>query len=146
MKRFISILCVVVMIMLFSVPVAWAETFDLSSLSYEELMELGAAIQSEIMSRPEFKKVLVPPGVYQVGVEIPAGKWTITASEGRCEVYWGKKLDEYGVEIPYSDQIDDLDDWGKQSSITWNLVEGTYIVVNRNAVTFTPAVPVILGF
>lgn len=146
MKRYISIFCVVVLVMLFSAPLAWAESFDLSSLSYEELIELGTKIQSEIMSRPEFKKVLVPPGAYKVGEDIPVGKWTITASEGMCEVYWGKKLDEYGVEVPYNDRIDDLDDWGNNSSVTWNLTEGTYIVISRNSVTFSPAIPVKLGF
>lgn len=146
MKRYISIMCVVFFIILFSVPIAYAEQVDLSSLSYEQLMELNTEIQSEIMSRPDFKKVLVPPGAYIVGKEIPAGKWTITATEGMCEVYWGKQLDEYGVEIPYEYRIDDLDDWGNNSSITWNLIEGTFIVIERNSVTFTPAIAANLGF
>ena len=146
MRRFISIICVFVIVLFFSAPFANAAGYDLSSLSFEELLELGTTLQSEIMSRPEFKKVLVPPGAYKVGEDIPAGKWTITASEGMCEVYWGKKLDEYGVEVPYSDEIDTLDDWGSESSVTWNLVEGTYIVVNRNSVTFSTAISVNLGF
>ena len=58
----------------------------------------------------------------------------------------GKSLDEYGVEVPWSDRIDYLDDWGSNSTVSWELVEGTYIVVSRNAVTFTPYVPVSLGF
>lgn len=146
MKKFVLFFVVSVLSLTLLVSISSAETIDLSGLSYDELVSLSSRITAEIMARPEFKKVIVPPGAYKVGVEIPAGKWTITASEGMCEVYWGKSLDEYGVEIPYSDQIDDLDDWGSKSSVTWNLVEGTYIVVSRNAVTFTPAVPTSLGF
>ncbi len=98
------------------------------------------------MSRPDFKTVKVPPGAYKVGVDIPAGMWTITASDGACEVYWGKSLDEYGVEVPWGDRIDYLDDWGSNSTVSWDLVDGTYIVITRKPVTFTPYVPVSLGF
>ena len=145
-KYVVFVTCVIAMLLLAITPIARAESVDLSTLSYEELITLNTQIQTEIMSRPEFKTVLVPPGAYKVGDEIPAGKWKITATEGMCEVYWGKTLDQYGVKIPYSSRIDDLDDWRSKSSVTWNLVEGTYIVVNRNAVTFTPATTVNLGF
>lgn len=123
-----------------------AEGFDLSSMGFDELVELQTRITSELITRTDFKEILVPTGVYKVGEDIPAGKWTITASEGMCEVYWGKKLDAYGVEIPYSDRISTLDDWGNKTSVNWDLVEGTYIVVNRNAVTFSPYLPTTLGF
>ena len=121
-------------------------SFDLSALSYEELIALGSQIVQELVSRPEYKEVLVPAGVYKVGTDIPAGKWIITATEGMCEVYWGKSLDEYGVSVPVEKRIDYLDDWGSNSSVTWNLVDNTYIVITRNGVTFSPYVPNILGF
>ncbi|MDI9521630.1 MAG: hypothetical protein QM308_10840 [Bacillota bacterium] len=146
MKKTVSLILAVVMLACFAFTASYAEGIDLSSLSYEELIALQSKITLEIMSRPDFKTVKVPPGAYKVGVDIPAGKWTITASEGACEVYWGKSLDEYGVEVPWSDRIDYLDDWGSNSTVSWELVEGTYIVVSRNAVTFTPYVPVSLGF
>ena len=120
--------------------------FDVSILSYDELIVLERSIIKELTSRPEYKEVLVPTGAYKVGVDIPAGKWTITATEGACEVYWGKALDEYGVEIASGQRIDKLDDWGSKSSVTWELVEGTYIVINRKGVTFTPYIPISLGF
>ncbi len=146
MKRKSLIIIIVLLMGLFLVRLSLAANYDLSGFSYEDLISLQSQISKEIMSRPEFKKVIVPPGSYKVGNEIPAGKWTITATEGMCEVYWGKSLDEYGVEVPYDDRIDDLDDWGSNSSVTWNLTDGTYIVINRNAVTFSPAAAVTLGF
>ena len=146
MKRFIIFSVIMVVLSMTLISFSHAESIDLSSLSYEELVSLSSRITMEIMSRPDFKTVKVPPGAYKVGVDIPAGKWTITASEGACEVCWGKALDEYGVDVPWSERIDDLDDWGSKSSVSWDLVEGTYIVISRNAVTFTPYVPVSLGF
>lgn len=119
---------------------------NLSNMSIDELIALHSQITVEIMSRPEFKTVKVPPGAYKVGVDIPAGKWKITASEGACEVYWGKSLDEYGVAVPYDKRIATLDDWGNQGSVSWELVEGTYIVISRNAVTFETYTPANLGF
>ncbi len=146
MKRIVSSIAVLALIIMLFTPIALADGIDLSSYSWDELIALGSQINLELMSRPNFKEVKVPTGAYKVGVDIPAGKWTITASYGMCEVYWGKALDEYGVEIPYSSRIDDLDDWGNESSVTWDLKEGTYIVITRNPVKFTPYVPVSLGF
>ena len=144
MKKITSIL--LVLLIALAISASSAESIDLSTLSYDELISLSSKITMEIMSRPDFKTVKVPPGAYAVGKDIPAGKWTITATEGACEVYWGKSLDEYGVDVPYSDRIATIDDWGSQSVASWDLVDGTFIVINRNAVTFTPYVPVSLGF
>lgn len=146
MKKVASIVLMIMMLTSLAFAASSAEGIDLSSLSYDELIALSSKINLELMSRPEFKTVKVPPGAYKVGVDIPAGKWTITATDGACEVYWGKSLDEYGVDVPWSDRIDDLDDWGSNTSVSWDLVDGTFIVINRNAVTFTPYVPVSLGF
>lgn len=146
MKKVASIVLMIMMLTSLAFAASSAEGIDLSSLSYDELITLSSKINLELMSRPEFKTVKVPPGAYKVGVDIPAGKWTITATDGACEVYWGKSLDEYGVDVPWSDRIDDLDDWGSNTSVSWDLVDGTFIVINRNAVTFTPYVPVSLGF
>lgn len=146
MKRITVLVLAALLLFCLTLSSSYAEDIDLSSLSYDELITLQSKLSLEIMQRPEFKAVKVPPGAYKVGVDIPAGKWTITASEGACEVYWGKALDEYGVEIPWGDRIDYLDDWGSYSTVSWTLVEGTYIVINRKAVTFTPYVPVSLGF
>ena len=146
MKKLFAFLFVITLLFMVITPFSLADNIDLSSYSWDELVALSTQINLELMSRPEFKEVKVPTGAYKIGVDIPAGKWTITASYGMCEVYWGKALDEYGVEIPYTSRIDDLDDWGNKSSVTWDLKEGTYIVITRNPVLFTPYVPVSLGF
>ncbi len=144
MKKFVAISLVVIMVL--SLHFSFAEDIDLSAFSYEELSALENRIIAEMISRPEYKVVKVPLGVYKVGVDIPAGKWTISGFDGSGIVYWGKGLDEYGVEIPYNMLISDFTHWGDGDSIDWNLVEGTYIVVTISPVKFSPYVPKSLGF
>ena len=146
MKKVVAFSVTIFMLLTYLFPIALADEIDLSVYSWDELVDLCSKINIELMSRSEFKQVKVPTGVYTVGVDIPVGKWTITAAYGSCEVYWGKQLDEYGVSIPYDSRIWTLYDSGNKLSVTWDLKEGTYIVVNRNAVLFTPYVPISFGF
>lgn len=71
--------------LLMFVSVAAAESIDLSSLSYDELVILQQRLNAEIVSRPEWKRVMVPPGEYLVGVDIPEGSYSLTCEEG----VWG---------------------------------------------------------
>ncbi len=146
MKRIISSIAVIALMITLFVPVAISEDIDLSSYTWEELVELSAKINAELMSRPEFKEVIVPIGAYKVGEDIPAGKWTIYGHKNSGIIYWGKELDEYGVEIAKGKMIDYFTHWSEKDSITWNLVEGTYIVVTIDPVKFTPYIPQSLGF
>ena len=145
MKRIISLFLVATV--LFILPaISLSEGFDLSSLSFDDLKALEKQIIKEMVSRPEFKEVTVPLGVYKVGEDIPAGKWTITGFDGAGKVTWGKGLDEYGVEIPYNQKIAEFTHWNDGDKIDWELVEGTYIVVIISSVKFSPYIPKSLGF
>ncbi len=144
MKKLISI-CLALLIVL-SVSFVFAESIDLSSLSFDELAALETRIIKEMISKPEYKEVTVPLGVYKVGVDIPAGKWTISGLGNAGIVFWGKGTDEYGVEIPYNMQIADFTYWDENDSIDWDLVEGTYIAVTISPVKFSPYIPKSLGF
>ena len=75
MKRFISLLFALV----FAVSVAAAD-LDLSGMKYDELIALQRQLVAEIMSRPEWKEVTVPAGKWEIGEDIPAGKYSITAA------------------------------------------------------------------
>lgn len=55
---------------------------ELSGLSFDELIQLKEKISLELWSRPEWQEVMVPPGVYAVGPDIPAGHWSIRPAEG----------------------------------------------------------------
>ena len=146
MKRIISIIAIIALLITLFTPIALSDSIDLSSMSWDELVALSAKINAELMSRPEFKEVTVPRGAYKVGEDIPAGKWTIYSCTGTGYIYWGKELDEYGINIASGKQIDHFRYWSEKDSITWNLAEGTYIIVDSSPVRFIPYTPQNLGF
>lgn len=90
MKKLIAV-CMVLGLLL---SCAAAET-DLSSMSYDDLVQLQKKVVFEIMSRPEWKQVTVPAGTWRVGDDIPAGYYSIS-TEGRALVcVWMKNKDDY---------------------------------------------------
>jgi len=50
----------------------------MSALSYDELLSVQRSATKEIMTRPEWKEVEVPAGVWIIGQDIPAGFYSIT--------------------------------------------------------------------
>ena len=74
---------------------------DLSSYSYDQLLDLNRQVQFEIMSRPEWKEVTVPAGIYVIGQDIPEGAYTLTLAAE--DVYgtvflWGHEKDDYDTD------------------------------------------------
>jgi len=135
MKKIISIVIAAVLIL--AVPVCASAEIDLSGLSWQELIDLRAAIMREQMSRDEWQEVVVPKGVYIVGEDIPAGKWTIRPAEGLTDVSFGEKLRENGLDIAWSGV------WGSESasgddSFTLDLKDGFYVVVSFGKAIFAP--------
>lgn len=96
MKKIISVL--LVLSLLFSCSVALSDGINLSEMSYEELLTLQQELTKEMKSRPEWKGVLVPAGTWTVGIDIPAGEYSITVCEegqkGRLSVF-GKEIGDY---------------------------------------------------
>ncbi len=75
---------------------------DLSKLSYDELVELKDQINLAIWQSEEWEEVEVPQGVWEVGKDIPEGKWTIKASDGNdCFVYVGPKTKNGGADVDW---------------------------------------------
>ncbi len=153
MKKLVSlILCMA--LLLISLP-ALAQ-IDLSSLSFDELLSLNTQVVTEITSRAEWKEVTVPAGVYEVGVDIPVGYWTISASEGfTIMISCGNKLNSARSEIPYEARYDTIQishptasyyQYNPVPSVSWNLNAGDYVVIEDGAVIFTPYLRPALGF
>ena len=149
MKRTLRILSVLFALILCTAPFASAETIDLSALSYDELVALKEQINLAIWKCQEWQEVEVPQGVWVVGEDIPAGKWTIKAANGvRATVYWGDTLDASGMSLSYSSRIYELEtlysvnhsryDRGDPTEVTWDLKEGQYFIVANGIVVFTP--------
>ena len=135
---------------------ALAASIDLSALSFDELKELSEQITKEITSRAEWKEVTVPAGVYVVGVDIPAGYWTITATKKQTSMLEiGTALDANKTEIArgatisyaqITDPADSYYSYNPVSSVSWNLNNGDYICITDASVIFTPYVKTPLGF
>lgn len=75
MRKVITI--TLVLLLLFSCAVA--EGIDLSGMSFDQLLDLKQEIILALWASDEWQEVTVPQGVWVVGKDIPAGKWTITA-------------------------------------------------------------------
>ena len=81
MKRFALVFLALVLV---SSP---ALAVDLDSMSYDELLELSQAVEAKMREMPEWGGVLVPEGVYTVGTDIPAGKYTYSTLSNRVDTY-----------------------------------------------------------
>ena len=149
MKKFIAILLACLMV----IPAACADGIDLSSLSFDELRTLQAKISQELTTRPEWKEVPVPPGFYQVGVDIPAGRWCLkcgNSSLGYVSVRYGENINESGtgLKMPwfFGDMICQKGDGTHLEFVNITLTEGCYLLVEYGQVIFTTPEKTDLGF
>ena len=151
MKKLFALVLTLLLLM----PVAFAEDIDLSGLSFEELAALRDRIQYEMMTRDEWQEVTVPHGVWEVGVDIPAGTWTIRCTPntagilGYAHVLIGSKLNSTKTDVDF--------EWGDTElmlkdpattneyvtfaeTATVTLTEGQYLFIDysRGSLIFTP--------
>lgn len=109
MKKMLSSLMI---LCLLTVP-AFAE-IDLSGLTFEELIELRAQCQMEMMKRDEWKEVQVPQGVWLVGKDIPAGDWIIKCADvGRTNVSMRICVFKWGEGYPKDESFEYKKTFGK---------------------------------
>ena len=112
-------------------------------------------ITDEMINRDEWEGVLVPAGVYEIGVDIPEGKWTISAEPtSNVIVKLGSGIDETYTDFPDGGYITYEHLIGEQHrrydisdtvSVTWNLSKGHYIISNGPTI-WTHAIRPSLGF
>ena len=133
--------------LLLAVPVS-ASGYALESMSWQELLDLKAAITREQLSRDEWQEVEVPEGVYTVGEDIPAGKWTVSCKTGQLSrIVWGEELDKTGQNIAFSgayasDTVYNPDyrayEEGARTEYTIEAKDGYHIVIEYGPATFQP--------
>ncbi len=98
-------LCLLVVCFLL-IPVAVADTVDLSSMSNDEIIALLDELNEEIVRRGINKTAKLPQGTYNAGSDIPAGRYVFT-----CLAVG----DDWGNVTVYSDG-------GKGKQILWSVV------------------------
>ncbi len=134
MKRFLSLILILVCVASFAI----ADSIDLSSLSYTDLITLQRNLVKEIMSRTEWKEVRVPAGTWKVGEDIPEGTYGISTKSAlvTMTVYKSENKDFMDLEGMHVLSMDD--------SIGKLVLKDGWVVEITSEVIFTP--PLSLGF
>ena len=107
MKRYLCFLFVLVLLPVFSL----ADLPDLSGLSFDELVQLRDQINLAMWNSEKWQQVIVPKGVYEIGVDIPEGYWTMTPnySENVVIYIYCDQLDE--TRSTFGDDCDIWEDY-----------------------------------
>ena len=124
---------------------------DLSGMTYDELVSLKDKINLALWNSAEWQEVTVPQGVWKVGEDIPAGHWTIKATDGvMCEIYYCDAIDTTGRSPDFGNVNELILKYIKSSSrksfkenedlteIDINMSDGHYLIINDGNVIFTP--------
>ena len=144
MKKLVSVLCILALVFALA-PAAFAE-WDLSGLSFDDLVALRDQAQRVMWESADWQEVEVPQGVWEVGADIPAGKWTILPTPfADTYIKIGNETQNSGTEVKskVSQRIKDKDykDFDASKDITsWNvdLEEGQFLQVSYGPCIFTP--------
>lgn len=142
MKKFFLLFLAALLI----ISSAAADLPDLSGLSFDELVQLRDQLNLAIWNSQDWQEVTVPAGVWQIGVDIPAGHWVIRpVPDTYISIVYCDQLNEYG-----KDPARGWHGWSgtitaRESGMTvneprevdLNMVEGMYFI-NRGACVFTP--------
>lgn len=105
--------------------------------TFEQLQVEYLAILEAMWKTNEWQEVEVPAGVYQVGVEIPAGEWTLSSYDSFLVII-GTKLDatKTGIESGSSIASELVDKEDYKNGWTVELTIGDFIELS-DAVYFT---------
>lgn len=145
MKKLIALL-----VLTLALPIIAHAEIDLSGMSFDQLVELKEKIDFALWQNNEWQEVAVPQGIWEIGVDIPEGHWTIKAYPGAyAYIRYGNVLEANGQEISYkannyfSESVHHPDSYSYQegsdrTQIDIELKNGSYIVITSGNVVFTP--------
>lgn len=148
MKKFLSVLLVLTMAMSMTTPAA-ASGVDLSQMTFDELVALREQLNLAIWNSAEWQEVTVPQGIWEVGKDIPAGRWSVRVSAKRefVIITCFSKLDEYGLDPDFSDYVtikeicsenyNPFDGTSVATNVILDLQDGLYVKCSGDVV-FSP--------
>ncbi len=134
MKRLVCLVLALVCLGSFAI----ADSVDLSSMSYDDLITLQKSIVKEIMSRPEWKEVKVPAGTWKVGEDIPAGTYGVS-TKGMLVT-----MSVYKSESKEFTDLEGMHVLSSDESLGKLVLKDGWVVEITSEVIFTP--PMSLGF
>lgn len=138
MKRFLALVFCFLLLLACSVQ---AESIDLSGYSFEELLILQQRVNTALFESPEWKEVEVPMGVWDVGKDIPAGRWELRKSPNSTG-YWASVvfyLKRTNGQPDYMREMYHLKT--PEDSAVLELEEGNVIKIEDASVVFRRYVP-----
>lgn len=147
MKKVYSVILVLLIILLIpAFAFAASNEIDLSGMSYDELVELKDRINLAIWESEEWQEVEVPQGVWEVGADIPAGKWTIKPAEGSTSsISVGVEVTNGGTRVKAKtfEQVRSPKDrnYRAERDVTeWTieLEEGQFVQISSGTAIFSP--------
>lgn len=120
------------------------DDLDMKKYSYSQLEVIYRMIAHEMMTRPEWKRVTIPVGIWTVGEDIPAGAYSFRATPDGVSnvILWREKKGDYsnnGLIISECVIFDESDLIGKVY-----LEDGNVLEISGSPVYLCP--PVGLGF
>lgn len=135
MKKLVAL--VLVMFLSLSLPAMSVMESKGGDVPLSEMQALYLIMLESMWQSDEWQRVEVPAGVYEIGVEIPEGEWTISCDRDFI-VSVGTKLDGSKTDIPVENfkayEYVDAEDY--KSGWTVKLEKGDYIKLSK-LVTFT---------
>lgn len=130
-----KVLCVLLVLAL--VGAAAYAAIDLSGMSFEELLDLRAQVDAALWASDGWQEVTVPMGVYYVGEDIPAGRWTVDGQGNTVTVTIFSGDEEYWDTFYWLDSTD--------TTANINLKRGQRVEI-ASVVVFKPYTGAALGF
>lgn len=80
MKRILVKVVVALLLISTTCTFGFAEGFDFSQMSVDELVEIKTSLEAELRSRPEALPFVLSSGVYVVGVDIKPGRYFVATA------------------------------------------------------------------
>ena len=144
MKRFFCLLFALVFLPVISL----ADLPDISDLSFDELIQLRDRINLAMWNSQEWQEVTVPPGLWKIGEDIPAGHWSLrlASKHDYTYVWYFEKPDEFGKPFArgtkYTNQDIATEDWHAFDNeylhvVDFDMKDGWYFYCDKSVI-FTP--------
>ena len=133
----------VILLVLMVCVCAYAESIDLSGMSYDELLDLRQAVEMAIWNSDGWQEVEVPAGIYVIGEDIPEGRWTVKPNGSLSSIT------VYPDKSDYTDRTYDyiaMEMIQKDESFNLEVNSGNCLEISGGALIFTPYVSAGLGF
>ena len=130
MKRHIAL--VLVLLLVLSLPSMSRAENKYEGYTLDQLQTEYLAILEAMWKTKEWQKVEVPAGVYQVGVEIPAGEWTLS-NDNYFMVVVGSNLNATKTGVERSNvkahEVIEIEDY--KNGWTVKLVNGDFLEIGK---------------